>query len=258
METLTIPLQPLLLFVIVLARVGGLVTFAPFWSHNAVTARIRALLAVILALVITPTVAPRLSTPPTNMIALTIIIGGELAIGCALGFVARLVFSALEIAAQILGFQIGLSMASVIDPATRAQTAALGIIAQMLGLMVMLASDGHHWLLRATVQSYWVIGPGGFTASSALAETILRLSANALAVGVALAAPAIVVLLGLEVLLGVMGRAAPKLELMVMSFPIKIAVGMWLVGGALYFLPGTIRQTLDVMRHAVATLLKAM
>ncbi|HYE73056.1 MAG TPA: flagellar biosynthetic protein FliR, partial [Blastocatellia bacterium] len=254
----TIPLQPVLLFVIVLARVGGLVTFAPFWSHNAVNARTRALIAGILALVIAPIVAPRLSAPPTNLIALTMVIGGELAIGCALGFAARLVFSALEIAAQIFGFQIGLSLASVIDPATRAQTAALGIIAQMLGLMVMLASDGHHWLLRATVQSYWVVGSGGFTASATLIEILLRLSANALAVGVAIAAPAIIVLLGLEVLLGVMGRAAPKLELMVMSFPIKIAVGMWLMGGALYFIPGSIRQTLDVMRQAITALLKAM
>jgi flagellar biosynthetic protein FliR len=258
METLTIPLRPILLYVVVLARVGGLVTFAPFWSHQAVTARVRASIAALLALVVTPVVAPRLNTPPTNMVELALVIGGELAIGCALGFVGKLVFSALEVAAQIIGFQLGLSMASVIDPATRAQTAALGTVAQMMGLMVLLAADGHHWLLRATVQSYTTVGPGGFVASAKLLEVMLRLSANALAVGVAMAAPAIVVLLAVEVLLGVMGRAAPRLELMVMSFPVKIAVGLWVIGGGLYFAPGALRATLDTMKQGVTALLKAM
>jgi flagellar biosynthesis protein FliR len=258
METITIPLRPVLLFVVVLARVGGLVTFAPFWSHQAVTPRARALLALALALVITPTVAPRLATPPTNLIELALVIAGELLIGCALGFVGKLVFSALEVAAQILGFQVGLSLAGVIDPATRAQTAALGTVAQMLGLMVLVAADGHHWLLAATAQSYTAVAPGGFAATAQMAEVMLRLSANALAVGVALAAPAIIVLLAVEALLGVMGRAAPRLELMVMSFPVKIAVGLWLVGGALYFIPGAIRSALGAMRQGVTALLKAM
>jgi flagellar biosynthesis protein FliR len=258
METITIPLRPVLLFVVVLARVGGLVTFAPFWSHQAVTPRARALLALALALVITPTVAPRLATPPTNLIELALVIAGELLIGCALGFVGKLVFSALEVAAQILGFQVGLSLAGVIDPATRAQTAALGTVAQMLGLMVLVAADGHHWLLAATAQSYAAVAPGGFAATAQMAEVMLRLSANALAVGVALAAPAIIVLLAVEALLGVMGRAAPRLELMVMSFPVKIAVGLWLVGSALYFIPGAIRSALGAMRQGVTALLKAM
>jgi flagellar biosynthesis protein FliR len=257
-ETLTIPLRPVLLFVVVLARVGGLVTFAPFWSHRAVTARVRVFIALALALVVTPTVAPRLGTPPTHLVELALVVFGEMAVGCAMGFVGRLVFSALEVAAQILGFQIGLTMASVIDPATRAQTAALGTVAQMVGLMVLLAADGHHWLLTATAQSYAAVAPGGFTASGQMAALMLRLSADALAVGVALAAPAVVVLLGVEVLLGVMGRAAPRLELMVLSFPVKIALGLWLVGGALYFLPGAVRGTLGAMRQGVTALLKVM
>lgn len=258
MELFTVPLRPVLLFVVVLARVGGLVTFAPFWSHNAVTGRVRALIAAALALVLTPTVAPHLNTPPINLVELALVIAGELLIGCAFGLVAKLVFSALEVAAQVLGFQLGLSLAAAIDPATRAQTVALGTIAQMLGLMVLLAADGHHWLLRATVQSYATVAPGGFSASPRLAEVLLRLSANALAVGVALAAPAIVVLLAVEVLLGVMGRAAPRLELMVMSFPIKIAVGLWLIGSALYFLPGAIRGALDALRQGIIAALRAM
>lgn len=251
MDQIVIPLRPVLLFTVVLARMGGLVTFAPFWSHQLTPGRARAVLAMGLALVMTPIVAPRLATPPTEFLSLALVIIGELLIGFAMGLVGRLVFGALDTAAQVLGFQMGFSLASTIDPATRAQTAALGVIAQMMGLVVLLGADGHHWLLVATAKSFQTVAPGNFSVSGELVELMIRLSANSIAVGVALAAPAIVVLLSVELALAIMGRAAPQLQIMVLGFPIKIAIGLWLIGASLYFLPGALRSTLEVMRTAL-------
>jgi flagellar biosynthetic protein FliR len=250
--SITIPLHPLLIFIVVLARAGGLVTFAPFWSHRAATARVRVTLALALALVLAPAVSPQMVTPPTDLFELAVIVLGELMIGCVLGFVGRLVFSALEMAAQMLGFQMGFSLASTIDPATQAQTAALGTIAQMFGLVMLLAADGHHWLLAATMRSFEVVSPGHFIMSAKLAHLLVRLSADALAVGVALAAPAIVILLAVEMALAIAGRAAPQLQIMILGFPIKIAVGLWLVGASLYFLPGAVRTLLGALRAALS------
>src|ERR1700754_3820142 len=162
METFTIPLRPVLVFAVVLARVGGLVSFAPFWSMRAVPKRVRAALALVMALVITPAVMPRLATPPTDMLNLTLVIMGELLIGCALGFVGQLVFSGLEMAAHILSTQMGFTLAAIINPMTQSQTGPLGTMAQMCGLMVLMAADGHHWLLTGTVRSFQTGGPGHF------------------------------------------------------------------------------------------------
>jgi flagellar biosynthesis protein FliR len=258
MESVSIPLRPVLIFAVVLARVGGVVTFAPFWNHQAVNAKVRALLAIVLAVLITPVLLPHLATPPTEIFSLTLVLGGELMIGFILGFAGRLVFSALEMAASLVGFQMGLSLASTIDPATQAQTAALGILAQMLGLMVMLAADGHHWMLEIIVRSFQFVSPGGFALNNTIAELMLRLSADALAVGVALAAPAIIVLLSVESLLAVAGRVAPKLEILILGFPIKIAVGLWLIGASIFFLPGAIRTAFTTLRHTVERMLGAM
>ncbi len=256
MEPLIIPLRPVLLFAVVLARVGGLVTFAPFWSHSAAAPKVRIMLALALAL--TPLIAPRLDTPPSHVMGLTLVLAGELLIGLALGFVGRLVFAGLELAAQVFGFQIGLSLAATIDPATRAQTTALGTAAQMFGLLVLLAADGHHWLLAASVRSFHAVAPGGFAMTPALAELFIRLSADALAVGVALAAPAIVVLLAVELALAIAGRAAPQLQVMVVGFPIKIAVGLWLLGATLFFLPAALRTVFASMRDGLGRALAAM
>ena len=258
MEPIIIPLRPVLIFLVVLARVGGLVTFAPFWSNQAATARVRAVLAMVLALALTPVVAPRLATPPSDLVGLAVVIVGEMAIGFVFGFIGRVVFTALDVAAQVLGLQMGLSLASTIDPSTRAQTTAIGTLAQMFGLMVLMGADGHHWLLAATVKSFQTVAPGGFTFTPALAQLALRMSADALAVGVALAAPAVIVLLAVEFMMAIAGRAAPQLQVMVLGFPIKIITGIWLTGASLYFMPGAVRTAFGAIKGGLSHALAAM
>jgi flagellar biosynthesis protein FliR len=253
-----IPLRPILIFAIVLARVGGLATFAPFWGNRALPGRIRAMLALALALALTPTVLPRMATPPSDALGLSMVLLGECVIGCAFGLVGRLIFSALDMVAYMLGFQLGLMLASTIDPSTRAQTNAIGAAMQMFGLMILLAIDGHHWFLITTVRSFDVLGPGGASITADLARLMLRLSADALATGVALAAPSIVILLAVEVLLSIAGRAAQQLQVMMLSFPLKILFGVWVVGSALYFMPGALRSVLGSIRANLARALGAM
>jgi flagellar biosynthesis protein FliR len=258
MQPLLIPLKPLLIFIVVLARTGGLVTFAPFWGHKALSPQIRVVLAMVLALAITPMLVARLPTPPSDLMALTPVLIVELLTGCAFGFVGRLVLSALELAAQVIGFQMGFSLAGTIDPSTQAQTAALGVIAQMLGLVIFMGADGHHWLLLATVHSFATIGPGGAHMSATLAQLFMRLSADAIATGVALAAPAIVMLLAVELSLAIAGRAIPQIQVMVLGFPVKIAAGLWLIGSSLYFMPNALRATISTMQTGLRQVIAAM
>ena len=258
METFEVPVRPLLVFLVVLARIGGLVTFAPFWSHLAATAKIRILLALVLAGVITPVVLPKIAPLPADPASLGLILAGELLIGGALGFVGRLVFSALELAAHFIGALMGFSLAGTIDPSTQARTAAFGTIAQMLGLMVFLAVDGHYWFLFATIKSFSTTAPGTLQISGQFIEILLRLSGNALAVGFALAAPLMIVLLVTEFALEVFGRAAPQFQVFILGFPLKIAAGLWVIGASLYFMPGTLRGICGGIYHGLTQVLNAM
>jgi flagellar biosynthetic protein FliR len=258
METFEVPLRPLLIFLVVLARVGGLVTFAPFWSHRAANAKIRVVLAGLLALALTPVVGAQLETPPSETYALTFVLLGEMCIGLVLGFVGRVVFMGFEIASYFIAAQMGFSLAGTIDPSTQAQTTAFGTIAQMLGLMVLLSANGHHWFLAATVKSFSTTAPGTFAFSGALLEIFLRLSANALTVGVTLAAPAIIVLLAVEFALEFFGRTAPQFQVFILGFPLKIGIGLWIVGASLYFLPNAMREILSGVFQGLNQVLGAM
>ncbi len=258
MENLEIPLRPFLIFLVVLTRVGGMVTFAPFWSHKAATAKIRVIVAFVLAIALTPVISTKIETPSSELSLLVLILSGEVAIGMVLGFVGRVVFSSFELAAHFLAAQMGFSLAGTIDPSTQAQTTAFGTIAQMLGLMVLLGADGHHWFLAATVKSFSSVAPGAFTFSPELLDLFLRMSADALVVGVTLAAPAIIVLLSVEFALEFFGRTAPQFQVFILGFPLKIAVGLSLVGASVYFLPAAFRDNLSHIYHGLAKVLDVM
>lgn len=213
---------------------------------------------MFLAFALTPVVMTRIEMPPDDVYKLALILIGELTIGMILGFVGKLVFSGFELAAHFVAAQMGFSLAGTIDPSTQAQTTAFGTMAQMLGLMVLLGADGHHWFLAATVKSFSTTAPGSFVFSTELLDIFLRLSANALVVGITLAAPAIIVLLAVEFSLEFFGRTAPQFQVFVLGFPIKIAVGLWIIGASLFFLPNALRDILGNIYHGLVQVLGAM
>lgn len=246
-ELLSIPVKLLLVYVVVLARVAGLVTFAPFWSVMAVPKQIRIVLAMSLAIIITLLVKEKVPTPPQDYLALGVIIIGEVIIGCLIGFIGQLVISSLDTTAQILSTQLGFSLASIINPTNRTQSSAIGILAQMLAIVVLLAIDGHHWILTAVINSFSSFVPGQFALSPSIFYLLMRLSADALTMGVGLAAPAVIVLFAVEFFIALSGRVAPQLQVMLISFPIKIMVGLLLIGTSLYILPKYLKQVLSVI-----------
>lgn len=258
MENFILPIHPVLIFLVVLARVGGIVTFAPFWAHNSISFKIRVIIAGILALVLTPILSAQLAMPPDEIGAFTMILLGELLIGLSLGFVGRLVFLGFELAANFLSAQMGFTLAGIIDPATKAQTTTFGILAQMLGIIVLLSIDGHHWFLISALRSFALTPPGAFEMSAGLLDIFLRLSANALMVGITLAAPAVIVLLVVEFGLEFFGRTAPQFQVFILGFPLKIGIGLWIIGSSLYFIPGNFRDVLQTIYTGLGEVLRVL
>lgn len=247
LEPISIPVRQVLIYLVVLARIAGLVTFAPFWNVTMVPKQIRIVLAMSLAIVVSLLVGKKIPSPPMDYLSLASVIAGEVIIGCLIGFIGQLVLTSLDIAAQVLATQVGFSLGSIINPTNRTQTTAIGIMTQMLGIIIFLAIDGHHWLLMATISSFNSFVPGDFSLSENIFYLLIRLSANALAMGIALAAPAMIVLFAVELAIALSGRIAPQLQVMLVSFPIKIMFSLVLIGSCLYVLPQHIRQILKVI-----------
>jgi len=224
-------------FMVVLFRVAGIMVFAPFFNGSAFPPQVKVILPLIVALTLGPMV-PRDQLPTEFGLAqLTGMVFGEMLIGLVIGLAASFIFGALQLAGQIIGFQLGFSIINVIDPQTMVETSVISILNNFIGLTLFLLVNGHHWFFLAVSESLSYLPVGGVHLSGALAQEIFRLSGQIFVSGLRIAGPVVAVTVVADVVIGIIGRAAPQINILIVGMPLKTLVGFTTLSIALYFLP---------------------
>jgi flagellar biosynthetic protein FliR len=132
---------------------------------------------------------------------------------------------------------MGFAMINLIDPDSSVNMPIFSFLLNYIGLLMFLMINGHHFFLLTVHQSFTTLPVGGFTLSGPLVNQIAGFSANVLVIGVKIAGPLIVTLIILDVIVGIIGRTAPQIHVMVLGMPLKILVGFFILSVSLYFLP---------------------
>ena len=147
----------------------------------------------------------------------------------------RVLVAGAELAGHLSGFQIGFAYASLVDPQSGARNGVLSALYANLVVMVFLVIDGHHQLLQALAASYGAlpIGAGGWAATGELAPLVARTLGTVFVIGLRIAAPVVLVLFIVEVALGLLSRVAPQLNLMVNAAPMRLFIGLAVLGATL-------------------------
>ncbi len=236
------PFSPLVRFALLLVRPGMLVASAPPLGDAYAPAQIRIGLTAILALLLLPTVAVPESLP---LVALTLAIVRELAIGLALGLSIRALIAGAEFAGALTGYQIGFSYGAVVDPQSGVRNNMLAALYGNIALLTFFATNGHHALVRALAGSYasMPIGGGGLDAS--IVRAVVEMLGVVFVLGVRLAMPLIVVLLVVELAMGLVSRAVPALNLMVVGMPVRIVVGLLIIAAVVPVAPPVISRFVE-------------
>jgi flagellar biosynthetic protein FliR len=209
-----------------LTRVLALFASAPLLAHRAIPVRIKVALGLAIAIVLMPGV----SAPPISDVmtapGLALLVQNIL-IGLIIGFTVRLIFAALEITGELIGLQMGLSFAGFFNPATgQAQTPVASFVSA-LALLMFVAIDGHLLLIYALGESFRLFPlSGGEFALPLTFERLVRYGAEMFAIGLAIALPFLAVMLLTNVVLGVLARIAPQLNIFAVGFPLTLLVGM--------------------------------
>jgi flagellar biosynthetic protein FliR len=224
---------------LVLARVAGLAWSAPALATPGLGWRFRLALAVLLGAVLLPIVEP-LARPPEGPAMLGRACLVEILIGAALGWSAALVVAGARQAGEIVGLQAGLSPAALLDPEAGDEMTPMGHLYALMALAVFLALDGPLALVKVLVESYRVLPAGGFVLSDETARLAFGRVGQALELAVRLAAPTALALALAGIALGLLGRAAPSLQLMALSLPVRWALGLVLVSLGLIALAGSL------------------
>jgi flagellar biosynthetic protein FliR len=258
MVSLAVSLPQLQMFFLVFLRTGAFLMSIPMLNATSVPVLFRLGLNLAASLLIFPLLALPLPTAAVDLISLSVAAGGEVLIGILAGLAIRLIFEGVQLAGELAGYQMGLAIAEVLDPATEDQVAILAQFTSLLATVIFLVLNGHHWFIRTLVESYQLIPPAGFHVNGPVLERLVRLTAEMFVIGLKAGAPVIVALLLGTVAFGLVARAVPQMNIFVVSMPLNIGVGLVFLGLSLPHLAGYLGHLFGgVARNAVA-LLKAL
>jgi flagellar biosynthesis protein FliR len=233
---------------LIFCRLGSAMMLLPGFGEVYVPQRFRLLLALVMSGLLTPVLAPMLPALPGSPAVLGVMVLGEITVGVFIGTLARMMIAALEVAGTMISLQIGLSAASMFNPASDQNGSALpAAFYGMLGVVLIFLTDLDHMLLRAAVDSYGLFKPGDLPPFGDLTATVVRFAAGSFRLAFEMAAPFIIVGLVFFVALGIIARLVPQLQVLFIAQPLQILGGLVLfsvvlVSGMRWFLEAFAQQ----------------
>jgi len=231
---------------LILARMTAFMTIAPFFSIKTAPNLIKVGLAVLLTMLIMPTL-PTPGNIPLDLIAYSILIIKEVVVGLILGYACSLTFTAIRIAGELIDNQMGFAMASIVDPQNNTSITLIGQFMNLLQILLFLAVDGHHRLLMAISYSYTLIPVTSAVFKTTFVTSTLKIFIEMFSLGIRIAAPFIVAFLICDLVLGIMARTVPQLNVFILSFPMKTGLGMLTIAVVLPVMASLVNNVLSQM-----------
>lgn len=211
--------------IMVFSRLLGFMRMAPVFNRKETPGMVKLALCLILTVVITPFVKPD-SLMVMDSFALSILL--NIVVGALIGYMAQLILLAVEAGADMINMQMGLSSAMVLDPTTSSQVSILSKVMSLFGILVFIHLGGVYWLMRAFMRSFEIFPP--FATSIPLMQIVnmdylISMSSNVLYMGLQIASPILLATLGQDIILGVISKTAPQVNVFQLSFLFKPVLG---------------------------------
>jgi flagellar biosynthetic protein FliR len=214
----------LLVFLLVLARISGMVMLAPVWGSRSMPVRVRAFLAVGVSLIVAPLFWGSPLQTPAHLIDLLVLSVCEFTIGLALGLAIMIYFAGLQLAGQVMGQMSGMSLADVVSPSFDSSVPVFSQFLQVLLLAVFVLTNGHHRVLDALVNSFHQMPPGDTHFGGSLIEGLVNMTAFSFSLGLQVAAPVMVAVLLSILIMGLISRTLPQLNVLAVGFSVNSLV----------------------------------
>ena len=251
---LVFSISTLLGFVLTLIRVGGAFVFVPLPGITAVLSPARVILTIGITIALFPEWPQVAATPSGGLFLLWVMV--EAGLGLGIGLTVAFISESLTVGAQVMGLQAGYGFATVIDPDTQADSTVLVTFAQLAAGLLFFATGIDREVLRAFARSLETWPAGTFVLSRGAAEQVLSLGSVMLGTGLRLALPMVAILVMVDISLALLGRVNAQLQLITIAFPVKMMIGLALLGWLALLLPTLYRTGMDasltVMRGLIA------
>jgi flagellar biosynthetic protein FliR len=241
--SISIPYLYLLHVLVISIRVGATLLFAPIWGHPGLPQYLRVILVFSIAAglsITTPFHAEAYANPG-------LILPMEFLIGLLLTMGIRIAFAGLHLGGQLVSFHLGYSAVQAIDPQTLNRSTLMSGYFTLIGYMMILASNQHHTIFRALADSYTAFPVGASVALDQWFPAVIEASKQILIIGWKVALPVFVATFILEIVVGFIARMQPQINTMVVTAPLKLLVGIVVLGASLSFMPRVLGPVIETM-----------
>ncbi|QNU68402.1 flagellar type III secretion system protein FliR [Ruminiclostridium herbifermentans] len=227
-----IPLGMLLnsveLFLLIFVRMTGLFVIAPIFGRNMPT-YVKIGIALGTSILMASVVKVDHVVEINGYLLYAFYIIKEFIVGVVIGFVAYALFTSIYVAGQIIDMQIGFGMVNVFDPITNIQVPITANLYYMVAMLIFLATNGHHILIKALYQSFKLVPITSAGIGPNMKDNVLEVFQQMFSIGFKIAAPILAAILIADVVLGIISKTIPQMNVFVLGMPLKILVGLILI-----------------------------
>lgn len=237
----------LLGFVLVLTRISTLFLVVPVFSWKTIPVRIKVAIVLLISVFFSMVVPSAVNFKQISWLEAILLISNEAIYGLALGLVAVFIFSAVKLSGRIIERQMGLAMAQTLDPLTGERAQPLGVLIEMIFILLFLSANGHHLFLLIISRSYETFPAGTIPTIPLLVGSIVKAGSTMLIVCLRLSAPMLAAFLLLLVVLAVFARIMPDMNILFISMPLRMGLGLLMAGIFLPFINEFVGEFSDWM-----------
>lgn len=237
-----VTLEAMATFLLVFFRMTGVALSAPLFSNQSFPVRLRIWLAFMVALAVFPVASAKV---PAGVVLSTLehpfqsiaAVGGELAIGWLIGFVASLMVWAAQFTGHLIGQEIGFSIGEVFDPVSQSQSSVVSQLFFTTALLIFVLLGGHRMVLAELAHSFEVAPVAHFPVSYELGDFLAReVGGQIWIMGVQAALPTMLALLLVTVAMAILARAVPEMNIFILGFSLRIVFGLLVLFSIVPFL----------------------
>ncbi len=250
--------EKFVVFLLVFIRTVSMFATAPLYGHQAIPVQMKIWAAGLFAFAIFPLIAASTATISLDVGSLIILALQEVVIGSAIGFSVGIIFHGVVYAGELFGIVMGFSISNVIDPQNGFDVPVIGQIEYIIAIFIFLILDGHLFLIQALKMSYDAVPVSGLNLSGSAVDTFVHMTGMVFLTAIKIGAPVIVSLFLTNVLLGVMSRVVPQVNVFFVGMPLKVGVGLFTLMASLPFFVFVFEKLLGVFESDVVQMIRQM
>ncbi len=226
MLSININIAEIAIFLSILLRLSIILFMLPIFSASELPSVVKALAVVAFSAMLFPVVRRNIQPLPLELAAFGSVIMGELIYGILFATCMLAIFSAFELAGELIGFEMGFGFSQAVNPQSGTRFSVLAVWTQLLATLIFLSVNGHHLILKTLVESFKLVPVGSFTIDPAIFTRMLIISGTMFILAMKLAAPVLAVLILTQIGFGLMSKFAPQVNILATGFPLTITLGL--------------------------------